>query len=255
MSWFKRGKNDMKSSGSDDQLDSRSRASTDPETCLEVFLNHWRQASLVINIKEGQVKGQSLTDDIDTVTQNFEQMITLLAGEEGLNESGQGMPGPIMHYVLEHNVFEKYCNWCNSHPDFAEKLKAEQLRMFEQLISQSSQLLLIHKPVIKPLLRLLTSCSEQSKPGPIEKNLVLLLHQICACSSQETVILETFFNADADHGKAKFLIFSLLIPYIHREGTVGQQARDALLLIMTLSSKHPHIGQFIAENSDFCPVS
>ena len=74
------------------------------------------------------------------------------------------------------------------------------------------------------------------------------------CISQETVILESFFNASTNHGPTKFLIFSLLIPYIHREGKVGQQARDALLLIMTISARNPHIGLYIAENSDFCPV-
>lgn len=62
-------------------------------------------------------------------------------------------------------------------------------------------------------------------------------------------------STDTDHGPARFLIFSLLIPYIHREGPVGQKARDALLLIMTLSARHPHIGHYIANNSDFCPVS
>ena len=72
---------------------------------------------------------------------------------------------------------------------------------------------------------------------------------------QETVILESFFSTEADHGPAKFLIFSLLIPYIHREGPIGQRARDALLLLMTLSAIHPHIGHYIADNSDFCPVS
>lgn len=134
----------------------------------------------------------------------------------------------------------------------------EQLRMYELLISQSRQLLLIHRPVIRPLLRLLLACAEQmsnSGSEELEFRLVLVLHQICTCISQETVILESFFSTEANHGPAKFLIFSLLIRYIHREGPIGQRARDALLLLMTLSARHPHIGHYIAENSDFCPVS
>lgn len=48
----------------------------------------------------------------------------------------------------------------------------------------------------------------------------------------------------------KFL-FSLSI----RQGVVGQQARDALLLIMSLSASDPRVAQHIAENTYFCPVS
>ena len=66
--------------------------------------------------------------------------------------------------------------------------------------------------------------------------------------------MELLFNASADHGPTKFLMFSLLMPYVHYEGSVGQQARDALLLIMALSAKHQRIGVYIAEHSDFCPV-
>ena len=89
----------------------------------------------------------------------------------------------------------------------------------------------------------------------IEKQVILLLHQLCVCVTQDSRLLELLYNASSDHGPAKFLMFSLLIPYVHREGSIGQQARDALLLIMALSSKHDHIGKYIADNSDFCPVS
>lgn len=67
-------------------------------------------------------------------------------------------------------------------------------------------------------------------------------------------------NYDADYyysedqGAANFLIFSLLIPFIHRVGLVGQQARDALLLIMSLSAENQRVAQHIAENTYFCPV-
>lgn len=160
---------------------------------------------------------------------------------------------------LPPQVLETFCNWCSSQRDHQDKLCMEQLRMYELLISQSKQLLLIHRQVIRPLLRLLMACVETQLPGSgseeLEFRVVLVLHQICTCISQETVILESFFSTEADHGPAKFLIFSLLIPYIHREGPIGQRARDALLLLMTLSAVHPHIGRYIAENSDFCPVS
>lgn len=257
MSWFKRGRNESKSSGqaSDDSAEIRSRADTDPQTCLEVFQNHWKQALSIIKKGNGSTSSQGCNpDEQEAVMQNVEQMINLLVGEVGLDENGQGMPGPILHYLLEEDIFDQFCNWCHYNSSNGDKLKCEQLRIFEQLISQSQQLLLIHKAIIQPLLRLLYLCAEGSKTSDVESRLVLVLHQLCVCISQETVILESFFNASTNHGPTKFLIFSLLIPYIHREGKVGQQARDALLLIMTISARNPHIGLYIAENSDFCPV-
>lgn len=34
----------------------------------------------------------------------------------------------------------------------------------------------------------------------------------------------------------------------------GQQARDALLMIMQLSARNPNLAKYIVENTDFCPV-
>ncbi|XP_067663029.1 FHF complex subunit HOOK-interacting protein 1B-like isoform X1 [Haliotis asinina] len=250
MSWFKRGsvRQEGRMADSPDHGSDRDRRDTDPQTCLEVFRNHWQQALNVIESKKDGSKGT--VDDIDTVIHNFEHMVTLLVGEEGID----GMPGPILHFLLEKEVFEKFCALSMPTRDGLGKLKYEQLRMFELAINQSKQLLLIHKPVIRPLMKLLSSCTDQTiQSEEIEYRTVLVLHQICVCISQQTVILESFFNTNADHGPARFLIFSLLIPYIHREGPVGQNARDALLLLMALSSKYPHIGQYTAD-SDFCPV-
>lgn len=255
MSWFNKIRTDSRASSdaaSDGSIDRRTRRDTDPGTCFEVFQNHWDQAYRIIK-RDVEQNTKSTDDEIKTVSHNFEQMVTLLADEDG--EEGQGMPGPILHYLLEHEILEKFCGWCHRYRKYRECIASEELRMFETLISQSHQLLLIHKPVIRPLLNLLAYCSDESTDSPeIESNLVLVLHQLCVSISKEAVILESFFNMNADHGPTKFLIFSLLIPYIHKHGKVGQQARDALLLIMTLSSKHPYIGQYIADNSDFCPV-
>lgn len=264
MSWFKRATREDGRTAINGRASpahgggaGRDRAEIDPDTCFEVFKNHWQQASQVIG---SGGKKPSTNDDVETVLHNFEQMMTLLVGEEGID----GMPGPIVHFLLEKEVLETFCHWCSGQSDYQDKLCLEQLRMYELLISQGGQNLLIHRQVIRPLLRLLMACSEpqqlpssgsgNSSSEELEFRLVLVLHQICTCISQETVILESFFSTEADHGPAKFLIFSLLIPYIHREGPIGQRARDALLLLMTLSAVHPHIGHYIADNSDFCPV-
>lgn len=46
---------------------------------------------------------------------------------------------------------------------------------------------------------------------------------------------------------------SILIP-LFREGGVGQQARDALLLCMTLSAENKKVAEYII-STNFCPVS
>ncbi|GFR70508.1 FTS and Hook-interacting protein homolog [Elysia marginata] len=249
MSWFKRGERKSPSS-------ERERSDTDPNTCLEVFQNHWKQVCVVLNGSDKRLTSPgclATVDGVEAVLSNLEQMITLLVGED---DEG-GLPGPILQYLMETELLESFCSWCTVNVSTHERLRLQQLRIFEHIISQSKQLLLVHRPVIKPLLRVLIDVSESQEltnNGELEFKLVLVLHQICICISQQNLILESFFSTDADHGPARFLIFSLLIPYIHREGPVGQKARDALLLIMTLSARHPHIGQYIANNSHFCPV-
>lgn len=49
-------------------------------------------------------------------------------------------------------------------------------------------------------------------------------------------------------------MFTLLIPFAHRAGPIGHQARDALLLCMSMSRHHDALGAFIADHSHVCPV-
>jgi hypothetical protein len=227
----------------------------DPETCLEVFKSHWKQTMAVIdkmavtNAMSGN-KARATSDDVEAVIHYMDQMMLLLV-EEG---SDNGQQGPILQYMLTENVMERINTWCCYGGEYQERLKVEQLKIFDLLITQSKQQLLVHKPIIRPLLHLLCRCAEHTNVA-IKNHMILLLHQLCICLTQNVQLVELFFSAGANHGPAKFLVFSLLIPYVHHEGHIGQQARDALLLIMALSSKNENIGYHIAENSDFCPVS
>ena len=233
------------------KLVARPRSSTDPETCCEVFKSHWQQIKAIMSKSSGpKSRGNIIQDDIDAVIHYIGQMMTLLIEERTEDES----QGPILQYMLSEDLLEKLLIWVSQCGEYIDKLKFEQLKMYDLLISQARQSLLVHKPIIRPLLKLLSGCAEHRSPD-IEKHLILVLHQLSICLTQNTQLLELFFHSGADQGPAKFLIFSLLIPYVHREGHVGQQARDALLLIMALSSRNDSIGRYIAENSDFCPVS
>ncbi|VDQ09321.1 unnamed protein product [Trichobilharzia regenti] len=51
------------------------------------------------------------------------------------------------------------------------------------------------------------------------------------------------------------MIFSLLVPLVHRNDTLGDSARDSFLLIFAISKKDDQLGQYLAYESDICPVS
>uniref|UniRef100_A0A3P8T316 FHF complex subunit HOOK-interacting protein C-terminal domain-containing protein n=1 Tax=Amphiprion percula TaxID=161767 RepID=A0A3P8T316_AMPPE len=244
----------------------------DPETCMIVFKNHWAQ---VVKILEKHEPGRSSTgalsflsghsssggsrlgpipaDEASAVQNYVEHMLFLLMEEE----AGQGgAMGPILELVVLEGVMERLFLW-SLRRQFTEDMKLEQLRMYQMLLSQARQPLLHHKPVLRPLMMLLASCAGAATGedgGVVEAELVLLLNQLCVALVKDPSVLELFFHTSEDQGAANFLLFSLLIPYTHRQGSVGQQARDALLLIMSLSASEPRVAQHIAQNTYFCPV-
>ncbi|XP_015200218.2 FHF complex subunit HOOK-interacting protein 1A [Lepisosteus oculatus] len=235
----------------------------DPETCMIVFKNHWAQVVKILEKHDplrstgvglggsgGGTRFMPIPGDEASAVQNYvEHMLFLLIEEDSGRE---GAMGPILEFVVMENVMEKLFVW-SLRREFTDEMKIEQLKMYEMLVGQSRQPLLHHKPILRPLMMLLSSCSGAATPA-VEAELVILLNQLCSILAKDPSVLELFFHTSEDQGAANFLIFSLLIPFIHREGTVGQQARDALLFIMSLSAENNVVAKHIAENTYFCPV-
>lgn len=225
----------------------------DPETCMMVFKNHWAQVVKILEkhdpLKNTQAKYGSIPPDEASAVQNYVEHMLFLLIEEQAKDAAMG---PILEFVVSENIMEKLFLW-SLRREFTDDTKIEQLKMYEMLVTQSHQPLLHHKPILKPLMMLLSSCSGTATPT-VEGKLVVLLNQLCSILAKDPSILELFFHTSEDQGAANFLIFSLLIPFIHREGTVGQQARDALLFIMSLSAENSVVAHHIVENTYFCPV-
>ncbi|KAL4618137.1 protein FAM160A1-like [Arapaima gigas] len=230
----------------------------DPETCMIVFQNHWAQVMKILE-KHDPMRGSGVTGvlcfgpipgDEASAVQNYVEHMLFLLMEETCGKAGA--MGPILEFVVTENVMEKLFLW-SLRRQFTDDMKLEQLHMYAMLVGGSRQPLLHHKPILRPLMMLLSSCSGATAPA-VETQLVLLLHQLCSILVQDASVLELFFHTSEDQGAANFLIFSLLIPFIHREGAVGRQARDALLLIMALSVENSVVAKHIAENTYFCPV-
>ncbi|XP_053438818.1 FHF complex subunit HOOK interacting protein 1A isoform X3 [Nycticebus coucang] len=226
----------------------------DPETCMIVFRNHWAQVVKILEkhdpLKNTQAKYGSVPPDEASAVQNYVEHMLFLLIEEQAKDAAMG---PILEFVVSENIMEKLFLW-SLRREFTDETKIEQLKMYEMLVTQSHQPLLHHKPILKPLMMLLSSCSGAATPV-VEGKLVVLLNQLCSILAKDPSILELFFHTSEDQGAANFLIFSLLIPFIHREGTVGQQARDALLFIMSLSAENSMVAHHIVENTYFCPVT
>ncbi|CAB1346917.1 unnamed protein product, partial [Coregonus sp. 'balchen'] len=206
-----------------------------------------------------QRDSSSSSDDLTAVRNHTDQMLCLLAEERPGECEGPGnVPpiGPILDLVVSENVLERVVQWHlrrGLDPDSQGAL----LKLFEMLIGQSQQPLLQHKAVLQPLLGLLGACAEPQLgcPPSLENSLVLLLNQICVSMARAPAVLELLFRTvPAQQGPTNLLIFSLLVPFIHRDGAIGQQARDALLLVMATSASNQNVACYIAENSYFCPV-
>uniref|UniRef100_A0A673LYR4 Family with sequence similarity 160 member A1b n=1 Tax=Sinocyclocheilus rhinocerous TaxID=307959 RepID=A0A673LYR4_9TELE len=219
---------------------------------LRILAKHDPVRGGAVALRFGPIPG----DEASAVQNYVEHMLFLLMEEE----SGQGgAMGTILEFVVVENVMEKLFLW-SLRREFTDDMKLEQLRMYKMLVAQAKQPLLHHKPILKPLMMLLSACSTglTCAVGPsssaVEVELVSLLHQLCRALVKEASVLELFFHSSQDQGAANFLLFSLLIPFIHRDGTVGAQARDALTLIMSLSSQNSLVAKHIVENTYFCPV-
>ncbi|XP_076811105.1 FHF complex subunit HOOK-interacting protein 1B-like isoform X2 [Clavelina lepadiformis] len=229
--------------------------------CRDAFKSHWLQICEVISAtcprpayiptKETRVaKVEKITaDDVDTIRNLLEQMIFLLAEEQGSGDSF----GPIFEYALTQNIFEKLYEWWHTTSMYKEEMMLNLLKVYEVLISQAQHSLLHHKQLVGPMLKLLSSTFEP-RTDELEGHIVLLLNLLCVWMNRDPTLLDVFFGTSTSHGPANFLVFSLLIEYIHREGTVGQQARDALLLCMALSAENVKVADYIVQNSNFCPV-
>ncbi|KAK2584278.1 hypothetical protein KPH14_006680 [Odynerus spinipes] len=230
----------------------------DPSACYDSFCKHWQQAYEII-LHTIPPKGIPSQDDVLGVVNHIDQMVTLLVLElrestssKHYRQNSSATHSPCLEYLLSENLLVKLYEWSVHTGRFNNAVRLEQIKLYELLVSHSGTLL-AHEPVTRPLLRLLEECANDIMPVEVEKKLVVLLNQLCVALMQNMALLDLFFHSTTT-GKNKFVIFTLLIPHIHREGGIGQQSRDAMLLCMSLSKKNDEVGLYIADQSNICPV-
>ncbi|XP_011860884.1 PREDICTED: UPF0518 protein AAEL005291-like isoform X2 [Vollenhovia emeryi] len=230
----------------------------DPSACYDSFCKHSQQIYEII-LHSLPPKGIPSHDDVLGVVNHVDQMVTLLMLElrdsnshNHYQQDNTATHSPCLEYLLSENLLVKLYDWSIYTGRFNNAVRLAQIKLYELLISHSGALL-AHEPVTRPLLRLLEECANDIMLLEVEKKLVVLLNQLCVALMQNMALLDLFFHSTATM-KNKFIIFNLLIPRVHREGDIGQQARDAMLLCMSLSKKNDEVGLYIADHSNICPV-
>lgn len=87
--------------------------------------------------------------------------------------------------------------------------------MYEQLVTHSRhQLLLVHEPFLRPLLKILASSQDEIFPTDVEKRLVILLNQLCVVLMQNVHLLDLFFfSSSQQQGNVTTKFVSILQLY------------------------------------------
>ena len=248
--------------GTDGRFAVNSADSVNHAVDLQAIEFHWDAASSVL-----LVNSSTWHDDDWTTVQRFcDEVLTALEAND------RSMYLQLIDFLLSSEALEKLV-MCLALPaksashERSERLRLCLLRLFDLLFSQSSESsLLTERRFTRPLLRLLAMCSGTSGE-PFDNHLIAVLHQLCVGITQFPAVLDLLFGGDmtgkvedengtveVEKTSNQFLVFSLLVPFVHREGRSAQQARDDLLLIMSLSSALSSISRHIVDNSDFCPV-
>lgn len=164
-----------------------------------------------------------------------------------------GQLGSCLEYTLECGIFQQIFTWSLNQRTSMKELIKEQLKLYKTLIKRCKQPILILEEIVVPLKCLLRSCMGK-QTSDIEMVLVDLLHQLCISVNQDVCLLDTHFVNTISGTESGFSVFSLLIPYVHREEQVGSRSRDAVLLCTSLSMFQEKLANFICEETTFCPV-
>ncbi|GMT17759.1 hypothetical protein PFISCL1PPCAC_9056 [Pristionchus fissidentatus] len=201
----------------------------------------------------------------------FEEMQDLMALVQRMTQflmmevNAQPEPaiGPILDRFFTHQMIERVIDWAQQCPDFLKpSCQLSLIRTYEHIMSESysqNHCLLVHKPILNPLLRLFAWCRKpesqllaghrDGQPSKTDHHFVILLNQICMKMAKDATLLHFFFTCTDE-----FMVFSLLIPFLYEMNDVGQLARDALLLILAVSAQQKEVAEFVANKSAFCPV-
>ncbi|VVC44585.1 Retinoic acid induced 16-like protein,Armadillo-like helical [Cinara cedri] len=238
MSWFKRNKGFEKI----DDLDL--------SACFDSFNKHWQQTFEIIDRFQTS-KSIIKYDDIVAVINHLNQLIKLLLLDvQSAKSTNQSR---CLEYFLKNQLLGKLYSWSLKTDRYSNYLKLEQLKVYGVLLSEfRGHQLLSDDSILNPLLLILNSYDGDCLSVEIEKHLVTVLRQFCVVLSHHSNILSNVLKKNIKNSKC--IILSLLMAFIHREGSIGEEARDALLIFMSLSRQNDVLANIIISKSNVSPV-
>lgn len=241
-------------------LNSTSNPKFEHQVSFEVFKDHWKQVLIIfnkslINDDDIQIVKNNLSQmvnflisELDLVAnQKLNLTKNLILEQKYENYQGHG---EIWDFAIKNNIFENIYLWTLSYPEYLYDLKCEQLKYYELLINQmqanEQTNLILFSQFNRPLFSLINHCSTHNSEI-IEKHMIAVLNQLCVCMCKNSNLLNIFFeNSPNSHmfmsnainelvlertsteqklksiNSSKAFIFTLLIPFIHREVSYGK---------------------------------
>ena len=200
-------------------------------------------------------------DDVLTVTAQLEQMVALLQLE--LSAGNNNAETRILDTILSDsdNILAQVVGWSKClAPGHVAPVLTLSLSLCEVLVScrQAGQSVLSHSRIVTPLLSLLDTVhslnsAQPASPG-LQTALLGLVHSLCVLLTKSPSLLSHFTPLPGSFGAPRFLLFSLLTPFLHKSSPEGQLARDSLLLCISLSAQHDIVQTYIAEHSNFTTI-
>ena len=210
--------------------------------------HHWQAMEKIMN-GPGQ-----LTDpfSLEELREHLSSIEKLVARER---PDSTGCAGDSLEVVLSQNIVENVYIFSTRQRVHAREIRIMLLRFLTEVLARSSQPILIHQQILRPLNRLLRACEGADDPG-ISSALVPLLHQICILLQENQSLLDLFYVESRAHHPSRFLLMTQLIPLMHDVTEVGNRSRDALLLCLSLADQLPqsNLSRFIATDCSFCQV-
>ncbi|XP_025192379.1 UPF0518 protein GJ17503 isoform X2 [Melanaphis sacchari] len=238
MSWFKRNKGTEKT----DDLDL--------SACFDSFNKHWQQTFEIID-RFQTAKSVIKYDDIVAVINHLNQLIKLLLLD--IQSAKSTNQSRCLEYFLKNQLLGKLYTWSLKTDEFKNCLKLEQLKVYGVLLSElRGHQLLSDDSILNPLILILNSYDGDCLSVENEKHLVTVLRQFCVVLSHQPSILCNVLKENTKNSKC--VILSLLMAFIHRDGSIGEEARDALLIFVSLSRQNDTLAHIITSKSNVSPV-
>ena len=194
---------------------------------------------------------------IKNLCRYLHEIVSLLT-EETCQDNNN--PAEAVQFCLGKNAFWKIYNWTSENKELIRELTNEQLKLYNNILSFGSSHLVRNRKIVEPLLLILLALRPNDRkrlPAELEISFFTLLKSLSLRLTDETFM--DLFSKDilTEHGFKipKFVFIDLLISQVHRDGEIGDLARESLQLCIQISVSNMNFGEYLVQESNCCVVS